>query len=143
MYGAGYLNYQYQGSSHDVGDGFKKNAEVYAVSIKNRPGYDANRDAVVLVEAKSTEQFTDATNATYGTGKVAEMTVFSHGYSGGVSLGGQDPNDQGVTQASADAQLNDYDKREINDNTMSQIDRSNFEDNARTTFFGCNIGGSS
>jgi len=141
IYGAGYLNYQYQGQSHDVGDGFKKNAEAHAESIRNRSGYDPNSDAVVVVEAKSTEQFTDATNATYGTGKIAEMTVFSHGYEGGVSLGGQSPNDLGVTQASADAQLMDYDKREINSNNIGQIDKNNFEDNARTTFFGCNIGG--
>jgi RHS repeat-associated protein len=143
MYGAGYMNYRARGEwSHDAGESFKKNAEALAASIRNRAGYDPDRDAVVVIEAKSTEQFTDATNATYETGKIAEMTVFSHGYPEGVSLGGQSPNDQGVTQASADEQSVNYNKREINKSTMSQISTSNFEDNARTTFYGCRIGGS-
>ncbi|MFW5872942.1 MAG: RHS repeat-associated core domain-containing protein, partial [bacterium] len=141
IYGAGYLNYQYQGQEYDQGDNFKKNAEAHAENIKNRQGYDENRDDVILVEAKTTEQFTDATNATYGSGKIAEMTVFSHGGEYGVSLGGQSPNDPGVTQTEADAQLNDYDKREINANTMGQIDKNNFEGNARVSLYGCNIGG--
>jgi len=141
VYGAGYLNYQHQGGSHDVGGGFKKNAEAYAGSIKNRPGYDAKRDQVVLVEGKSTKQITDATNKKYSTGKIAELVVFSHGYEEGVSLGGQSPNDPGVSLADANAQLGDYDKREINANNMSQIDINNFEDKARVSFFGCNIGG--
>jgi hypothetical protein len=137
------MNYRARGEwSHDAGESFKKNAEALAASIRNRAGYDPDRDAVVVIEAKSTEQFTDATNATYETGKIAEMTVFSHGYPEGVGLGGQSPNDQGATQASADEQSVNYNKREINKSTMSQISTNNFEDNARTTFYGCRIGGS-
>jgi len=141
IYGASYTRYTRQGDWHDVGEGFKKNAEAYGESIRNREGYDKERDAVIVMEAKSTDQFTEATNTTYDTGEIAEMTVFSHGYSGGVSLGGQSPDDPGVTQAEANEQLYDYDKREINVNTMGQINKSNFSNEARITFYGCNIGG--
>ena len=141
MYGASYKNYLSEGGDHDVGGGFKKNAEALAESIRNRPGFDPERDAVNVVETKTSEQFVDATNATYETGEIAEMTVFSHGYPLAISLGGQSPNDPGVTQSDAEAQRSDYDSREINSRTMGQIDRGNFEDNARITLYGCNIGG--
>ena len=140
IHGAGYNNYQLRGQAGDQGDGFKKSAEAYAQSIKNRSGYDDKRDAVIVVGASSTEQFVNATNATYETGKIAELSVFSHGYDGAICLGGQSPGD-GVTLDQANAQLIDYNLREINDETMGQINTGNFESNSRTTLWGCNIGG--
>jgi len=143
IYGASYVNYTAQGEEHDVGDGFKRNAIAYGESIKKRDGYDSKKDAVIIIEAKSTKQFTDVTNKQYKTGKIAEMAVFSHGYSGGVALGGQSPDDPNISQNEADIQLMDYSKREINNDSMNQIEKNNFENNASVTFFGCNIGGKS
>jgi RHS repeat-associated protein len=129
IYGAGHLNTN--SSSHNVGDGFKKSAEARAQEIKDRPGYDPQRDQVVLVYAPSTEKFVDATNKKYSTGKIASLDVFSHGYPDGISLGGEVGNQ---------AQASDYDKREINSVTLPRIDASNFEPKTTTTLNGCNIG---
>jgi len=138
-YGAGYLNSESQGQNHDVGNGFKKNAEAYANSIKNREGFDPAKDIVILVETKSTEQLINATNTEYDQGQIAELTIFIHGYDDAVSLGGQTVSEVGAT--ASNQQLNDYDKRELNENTMTSMNISNFKDNATISFFGCNIGG--
>lgn len=73
----------------------------------------------------------EATNKKYSSGKIASLDVFSHGYPDGISLGGEVGNQ---------IQATEYDQREINSNTLSQIDASNFEPKAITTLNGCNIG---
>ena len=112
-----------------------------------------NRDAVVLVYAPSASRFTDATNAKYKSGKIASLTVFSHGYgfsstngtnTGGVSLGGEKPGEKrpnGTTVTQTEAQKGNYDLREINGNNVGNIDGINFESTATCTFYGCWIGG--
>jgi hypothetical protein len=156
IYGAGYLNYKYKGKAHDNGNNFKLNAEALKKKIESSSTFDPARDEVVIVYAPNTKRFVEATNKNYPRGKIATMTVFSHGYgysstngtnTGGVSLGGESPNEirpdgTVVTQKEADDQLNNYDLREVNGNTLSQLDKSNFEPNARITFYGCYIGGS-
>jgi hypothetical protein len=139
VYGAGYLNSQSRGQAHDVGSGFKKNAEAYSEQIKSNPNFNPDKDEVVLVEAKSMKQFADAINKEYSKGKIAELTVFSHGYSDGVSLGGQTSAEVGPEQSNA--QLTNYDLRELNENTMSQLNTDNFTNTAVVNFYGCNIGG--
>ncbi len=153
IYGAGYLNYKT--NSHNVGDGFMMNARALKKKIESRATFDPKRDEVIIVYAPNTARFTKATNTKYKTGKIASMTVFSHGYgysstngtkTGGVSLGGEKPGEKRpdgttVTTAEADAQKANYDLREINGNTVPSIDASNFESNATATFYGCWIGG--
>ena len=139
VYGAGYLNSQSRGQDHDVGSGFKKNAEAYSEQIKSNPNFNPDKDEVVLVEAKSMKQFADAINKEYSKGKIAELTVFSHGYSDGVSLGRQTSAEVGPEQSNA--QLTNYDLRELNENTMSQLNTDNFTNTAVVNFYGCNIGG--
>ena len=139
VYGAGYLNSQSRGQDHDVGSGFKKNAEAYSEQIKANPNFNPDKDEVVLVEAKSMKQFADAINKEYSKGKIAELTVFSHGYCDGVSLGGQTSAEVGPELSNA--QLKNYDLRELNENTMSQLNTDNFTNTAVVNFYGCNIGG--
>ena len=155
IYGAGYLNYTLAGGGHDVGNGFLLNAQALKKKIESSSTFDPNRDEVVLVYAPTASRFTDATNKKYKSGKIASMTVFSHGYgfsstngtnTGGVSLGGEKPGEKRpdgtiVTQAEADAQKGNYDLREINGNNVSGIDGTNFESTATSTFYGCWIGG--
>jgi uncharacterized protein RhaS with RHS repeats len=131
IYGAGYTNIRNEGSAHDNGRNFQKNAMALKKQIEGREGFDSERDQVVVVEARSTEQFTDATNKEYETGKIASLTVFSHGTEGSISLGGERGNYD---------QLDDYDQREINFKTVDKIDKNNFEKTAGVTLYGCNIG---
>ncbi|MFW5804410.1 MAG: hypothetical protein ACOCWG_04160 [bacterium] len=141
IYGAGYLNYQEQGGSHDLGMTFKLHATELEKQIRNSASFDPNNDDVIVVYAPSTEQFVNATNTQYASGAIKSLTVFSHGYGDGLSLGGRRPTDANSNQTIADADLNDYDRREINTNNVSQIDFTNFGSNAVVTFYGCNIGG--
>lgn len=155
VYGAGYLNYTTAGGGHDVGKGFQLNAEALKKKIESSPTFDPARDAVILVYAPSSSRFISAVNKKYKSGKIGSLTVFSHGYgfsdnngtnTGGVSLGGEKPNERrsdGTTtsQADADAQKNNYDLREINGNNVMRFDKSNFEKSAVATFYGCWIGG--
>ncbi len=155
VYGAGYENYTLRGGEHDNGNNFKLDAEALKLKIESSPAFDPCRDAVVIVYAPNTERFVQATNTKYASGKIASLTVFSHGYamswtngtnSGGVSLGGELPGEVRadnsiVTQNEAQDQKDDYDKREINVNTISQIDKGNFEGEGTITFYGCDIGG--
>ena len=131
IYGAGYLNSDMEGY-HDVRDGFMKSAGALAESIRNRNYFDPDKDDVIISFAPSTEKFIEASNSKYKSGPIAELTVFSHGTVEGISLGGEAGNTE---------QLWDYDKREINQTTMNQIDKDNFEANSRIILNGCNIGG--
>ena len=138
-YGAGYTNSQSQGVAHDLGSGFKKNAEAYAEQIKNSSSFNPERDEVVLVETKSMEQLSNAVNTGYSKGKIAELTIFSHGYPDGVALGGQTADEVGVEKANA--QYSNYNLRELNGITMEQLNVANFTNSAVVNFYGCNIGG--
>jgi len=140
-YGANYTNIDNRGQHGDVGNGFKKNAEAYANIIRNSPDFDPDKDEVVLVETKSMEQLAEALNKEYDKGKIAEFTLFSHGTRHGPCLGGQTADEVGEEKASA--QRYDYNLRELNSYTMSQINPNNFTDNATVQFYGCNIGGNS
>ena len=140
-YGANYTNKDNIGKPGDVGNGFKKNAEAYANIIRNSPDFDPDKDEVVLVETKSMEQLAEALNKEYDKGKIAEFTLFSHGTCQGPCLGGQTVDEVGEEKAYA--QRNDYNLRELNSYTMSQINPNNFTDNATVQFYGCNIGGKS
>jgi len=93
------------------------------------------------VMSKSTEQLIFATNTEYEQGKVAELTIFSHGYPDGVSLGGQTANE--FEQNRANDQFYYYDLRELNASTIGQINTNNFTENATINFLGCKIGGGS
>ncbi len=138
-YGAGYTNSDNIGGPHDLGDGFKLNAQAYANKIRNSPGFNPENDEVVLVEAKSMEQLVAATNKEYDKGKIVELTLFSHGTNAAACLGGQTDNEVGEEKSFL--QRKNYDLRELNYTTMSQIDRDNFTNNATVRFFGCRIGG--
>jgi RHS repeat-associated protein len=129
--GASYLNMQSVGMSHDVGRGFKLSAEALALKITSHKDFDPQRDAVVIVYAPSTSKFVEAVNKEYESGKIASLTVFSHGTDEGISLGGE--------IGSMD-QLLDYDLREINSVTINQINKHNFESTARCTLNSCNTG---
>ena len=131
LYGAGYLNTTLQGQNHDVGNNFKKSAEAQAEKIRNSEGFDAERDAVIVAYAASTEQFMAAVNSEYESGKIATLTAYSHGSPNSVSLGGESGNME---------QKDNYDLREINSNTVSQMNKDNFETTARVFLNGCNIG---
>jgi RHS repeat-associated protein len=131
IYGAGYLNMNHATQDHDQGNNFERNAQALKHKIEQREGFDPERDQVIVAEARSTEQFTDATNKEYESGKIASLTVFSHGTESSISLGGEMDND---------AQLHNYDLREININTVDKINKDNFEGNASITLYGCNIG---
>src|SRR5690554_909267 len=155
--GAGYENYTKKGVGHDLGTSFMVNAQALKKKIESNSTFDPSRDEIVIVYAPSTQRFVDAVNKEYKSGKIASLTVFSHGYSisntngtsaGGISLGGEMPGevrDDGsiVSQSEANNQLNDYQSREINDLTVYELDRSNFESNARATLYGCFLGGRS
>lgn len=141
IYGAGYLNYQSQGGADDLGITFKLHATQLEKQIRNSTGFDPKNDNVIVVYAPSTDQFVNATNAKYASGAIKQMDVFSHGGSYGLSLGGRAPTDPGSNQTTADADLNNYDRREINSNTVGQIDFSNFGPGSVCTFNGCSIGG--
>jgi len=131
IYGGPYLNSAMQGQHGDVGRGFQQAAATYAKGIESSPGFNAQTDAIVTVEARSTDQFVAATNNQYPSGKIAGLAVFSHGYGSGVSLGGE---------AGNRAQLLDYDQREINYSNVNRIDASNFTETAAVDLFGCNCG---
>ncbi len=130
-YGAPYLRYTRAGTDHDVGQGFKRSAEASAKRIRARSDFNPKTDDVVLAFTPSTAKLVDALNTKYASGKIQSFTLFSHGYSGGAGLGGEMNND---------AQLTNYDLRELNSTTVGQIDFSNFETSAVVTFNGCNIG---
>ena len=138
-YGAGYTNSENIGGHSDLGDGFKYNAEAYAKIIQNSTFFNPEKDEVVLVETKSMEQLVSAINKEYDKGKIAEFTLFSHGIATAACLGGQTANEVG--QGKALLQKENYELRELNFITMSQISPDNFTDNATIKFFGCNIGG--
>lgn len=145
IYGAGYLNASLIEDEHDVGIGFKVSAQALKKKIESRSSFDPNRDEVILVYAPTTERFTQAVNTKYKTGKIASLTVFSHGSPNSVSLGGEKEGDKRPdgTVANIDDvsdQYYDYDKREINATTVKLIDKENFEIKAVCTFNGCNIG---
>jgi RHS repeat-associated protein len=129
--GAPYLNYRMAGDVGDVGKNFELAAQTRAQEIKQGSNFDASKDAVVIINARSTKQFLNATNNQYESGEIVELNVFSHGYSEGISLGGEQGNNE---------QLNVHDKREINRNTMSGIDNSNFTENATIDINSCNVG---
>jgi RHS repeat-associated protein len=131
IYGAPYTNYRAAGQSHDVGGNFKLAAETRRRDIEKRPGFDPRKDAVVVVEARSTQKALEAVNTRYATGKIKEVSVFSHGYSGGISLGGEMNND---------LQRDTYDLRELNYTTIVGIDPDNETFDAKWDLNGCNNG---
>jgi len=110
LVGAPYLNYEMRGDYGDVGRNFQLAAEYYKGQIIKSDKFDSKNDAVVIIEANSTEKFLQAANRNYDSGKIVELAVFSHGYKKGISLGGEIGNID---------QLDDYDKREINSTTYN------------------------
>jgi len=153
MYGPGYENTSTNQGS--VGDGFKKNAEALKKKIEASSDFDKTKDAVILVYVPNAKRFSDAVNKKYKSGKIASLTVFSHGFAasasnpdqiGGLSLGGERsgdirPDGTKVTNQEADFQLRTYNSREINGTNMGNFDNKNFDPKAICTFYGCNIGG--
>ena len=138
-YGAGYTNSENIGGHGDLCNGFKYNAETYAKIIQNSAFFNPEKDEVVLVETKSMEQLVSAINKEYDKGKIAEFTLFSHGTNTAACLGGQTASEVGEEKALL--QKKNYELRELNFITMSQINPNNFTENATIKFFGCNIGG--
>ena len=153
MYGPGYENTSTNHGS--VGDAFKKNAEALKKNIEARSDFDKTKDAVVLVYVPNAKRFLDAVNKKYATGKIASLTVFSHGFAssqsnpdqiGGLSLGGERagdvrPDGTKVTTQEADLQLRTYNLREINGTNLNKVDGKNFDPKAICTFYGCFVGG--
>jgi RHS repeat-associated protein len=140
IYGAGYENAESVGEHGDQGDNFKKNAEAHADKLRNS-GTLAEGDAVVVVRAASSEKFINTVNAEYESGKIAELTTFSHGGPWGLSLGGESVEEDGVDQNTEDQQVDDYDSREINESNYEQINSDNFTDDATVTVNACYVGG--
>ncbi|MCB0736551.1 MAG: hypothetical protein KDC92_03490 [Bacteroidetes bacterium] len=141
IYGAGYTNTRNIGGGHDNGMTFKLHAEALEKSIRNSENFDPKNDDVIIVYAPSTEQFVDATNITYESGSIKQLDVFSHGGAWGISLGGRQYSDPGSNDEIADADYDDYNRREINEQTVGQINFENFGKGAVCTFNGCSIGG--
>ena len=153
MYGPGYENTSTNQGS--VGDAFKKSAEALKKKIEARSDFDKTKDAVELVYVPSAKRFLDAVNKKYATGKIASLTVFSHGFAssqsnpdqiGGLSLGGERvgdvrPDGTKVTTQEADLQLRTYNLREINGTNLNKVDSKNFDPKAICTFYGCFLGG--
>ena len=131
LHGAGYLNTDAQGQSHDVGDRFMLSAEARADQIRNSAEFDPEKDDVFVVPAFSTKAFVDAVNASYWSGDIVLLASYSHGYSGGISLGGESGNM---------AQRWDYDLREINPTTLLQLDPGKFALAATIDVNACNVG---
>lgn len=127
FYGAGYLSVERKGQDYDVGRGFKLNAEAKKAEIESMEGFDPERDEVILVETKNSEDFFNATNKVYDSGKIASLDVYSHGYDTGANLGGD----------KAGMSLNE---RSVNTSNLSKIDADNFEENVTVTLHGCNMG---
>jgi hypothetical protein len=163
IYGAGYLNYKMQGKDGELGTGLERNARAMVRNIENRKDFNHETDVVVLAEAKTVEQFVNAINDSHSEGKIVEMVVYSHGYTGGLNLGGQtiseikeelkeqefygvlDLGEQTIDDRAteiAEQQLDvNNSLRNINVETMRQIEPSNFADNAQITLYGYNVGG--
>lgn len=154
IYGPGYNNmYDH---SHTLGETFYRHAQAYAKRIQQSKDFTPGVDEVVLVYATSTAEFVAATSREYKSGKITDLTVYSHGYGLGISLGGHMPLPSDLLQGVAwvgpyprdfaplqqcnEEKIN-YDLREINPTTMNQINWSNFGKSAVCTFNGCNIGG--
>jgi len=153
IYGPGYEKTSTNQGS--VGDAFKKNAEVLKKKIESGSDFDKTKDAVILVYAPNAKRFLEAVNKKYSTGKIASLTVFSHGFAasssnpdqiGGLSLGGERagdvrPDGTKVTNLEADLQLRTYNSLEVNGTNLNKVDNKNFDPKAVCTFYGCNIGG--
>ena len=126
---AGYGNITPDEMRHTQGNNFKLNAEADRGQIMKSSYYNPKTDQVVIAYTPSTRKITEATNKKYPAGKIARWHHHGHGYSGGLSLGGELGNN---------SQLNDYDKREINSVTVSLINKKNFVKHPKLRFNGCN-----
>jgi len=142
IYGSGWYKPSYKGKTYDVGDAFMKSAQAKKAEIESRAGFDPSRDAVILVYAPAEKAYIDALNATYTSGKIAEVVSYSHGTNNSINLGGELGSDDALQD---ERWLSVYD---VSDNTtdpmqreFNQIDKTNFEDNCRVTLYGCNLGG--
>ncbi|HAM97206.1 MAG TPA: hypothetical protein DCQ26_01210 [Marinilabiliales bacterium] len=141
IYGAGYENAESKGMHGDQSESFRLNAEAHADKLRNS-GTLADGDAVIVVRAASSYAFMQAVNKEYDSGKITELTTFSHGGPWGLSLGGENVVDDNITQEEQDKQLEDYDQREVNENNVNDINADNFTDDATVTINACYVGGS-
>lgn len=143
IYGSGHLNPHQQGGSHDVGEGFKKNAEARATELRKnlQPG-----DDVVVVYATTEDQYINALNTSYSSGVIKQLDVYSHGSNNSINLGGPEtgapaePND-----AAKDYRLvSAFESTQNPDanNETARVNAANFAPNAIINLWGCNLGGS-
>ncbi len=145
LYGKGYLNPTMKGSQYDVGDGFKNSALARKNEILNRPGYDASRDEVIMLEVATEDEYIAALNADHPKGPIAEMHVYSHGSNNSINLGGTDAGgaDRDYRSVSGWGSTTDpTNSNPDNSDELGRIDATKFEDKARITLWGCHLGDS-
>jgi hypothetical protein len=86
--GDGHLATEMQGLVGDVGDLFVLAAQTRAAEIEASSSFDPSSDAVEIVEVSTGAEFADAMNATYQSGQLQSVEVFSHAFGDGINLGG-------------------------------------------------------
>ena len=85
VHGRGYADTDFQ--SHNVGGLFEHAANTRASEIRASSDFDASTDEIVVAPAGNRSEFLDLVNATYPSGAIKEIDVFSHGWEGGVNFG--------------------------------------------------------
>lgn len=142
IYAQGWDNPHTKG--HDQGEAFKKNAEALRTKLIMN---GINKSSIVLLKATTEEEFLNAVNRIYPTGKIKQLDVYSHMSNNGINFGGN-TNDEAVnaTPAEKDYRILSYWSGENNnynpdgDNELLKIDKDNFDKDAIITLWGCNAG---
>jgi Domain of unknown function (DUF4157) len=134
VYGSGQLNPMT--NDHNVGQMFEKVARQKLNEIKKRLGNAASKHTFVFEYTPSEIELKKVLNAKHAA-PVAELHLFSHGYSLGANLGGPVPEDvrhRPKTETPEDAEQRHL---EAGDLSLYSID---FAEDATVVFYGCNIG---
>jgi RHS repeat-associated protein len=129
--------------THNQGDNFKQSAEVLQATLRSS-GMLKETDAVVVVYARTEEEFVQAVNAQYESGKIAQLDVFSHGSNYSINLGGYEDREDGRTNSQKDYRLVSSVPSDMNPdggNEFEQINADNFTEQAKVNLWGCNMGG--
>ena len=121
VYGAGELRPDMRGQHGDVGDQFKIAAETRRAQIEKSAAFTHGVDQVFLINATNADEFYNAVNHDYPSGKIEGLEVFSHAWTGGLNLGG-------------------YGDRGVRGDNIARLDVLNFAKDATITLWGCNAG---
>jgi hypothetical protein len=143
IYGSGWLNPNAKGASHDVGQGFRKNAEARAEQLKTNL---KEGDAVEILYTSTEQEYIDALNNEYPSGTIKQVDVYAHGSNNSINLGGPANGPVEKTPSDSDYRLVSAMKSEQNpdgNDETQRINSANFSPTATFNLWGCNLGGSS